>query len=323
MRSRKHLPHPPHPVTRQQPLPGDVPRTAEVNPEETALQRAIMADSSYRVPDRDVGFIHGPNTVAVRLQLDYLKAELALREANIRHAVVVFGSTRLREPAVALKELQKAEQRLQSEPESATALAALKQAQQKMELSRFYEVGRELGRRVSEASRKQGEDCLVVMTGGGPGAMESANRGAAEAGGRTVGLNITLPHEQYPNPFVTPGLCFQFHYFAMRKLHFLHRAVALVALPGGFGTLDELSDALTLVQTRKISPMPIVLVGEQWWRQALNVDFLLESGMIDPEDLDLFWYAETAEEAWDSILQWHHDNGSDIFDGDGCSDSNL
>jgi uncharacterized protein (TIGR00730 family) len=315
MRSRKHLPHPPHPVTRQQPLPGDTPLTPEGNPETASQQRTIMANPSYRVPDHDISFIHGPDTVAVRLQLDYLKAELALREANIRHAVVVFGSTRLREPAVALKELEQAEAHLKLHTDDLQAQSALKAAQQKMELSRYYEVGRELGRRVAEASQQQGENCLVVMTGGGPGAMESANRGAAEAGGRTVGLNITLPHEQYPNPFVTPGLCFQFHYFAMRKLHFLHRAVALVALPGGFGTLDELSDALTLVQTRKIAPMPIVLVGETWWRQALNMDFLLESGMIDPEDLDLFWYAESAEEAWDSIVAWHHDNGSDIFDG--------
>jgi uncharacterized protein (TIGR00730 family) len=318
MRSRKHLPHPPHPVTRQQPLPGDAPLPLEQNPEAAGHQRAIMANASYQVPDRDAAFLHGPNTVAVRLQLDYLKAELAMREAQVRHTVVVFGSTRLREPEIAQQALETAQQHLQQHPNDAAAQANVKSAQQKVDLSRYYEVGRELGRYVAEASLSQAENCLVVMTGGGPGAMEAANRGAAEAGGRTVGLNITLPHEQYPNPYVTPGLCFQFHYFAMRKLHFMHRAVALVALPGGFGTLDELSDALTLIQTRKIAPMPVVLVGEAWWRQAVNMDFLLESGVIDPEDLELFWYADTAEEAWNSILAWHRDNGSDIFDGPGC-----
>jgi uncharacterized protein (TIGR00730 family) len=321
MRSRKHLPHPPHPVTRRQPLPGDTPLPLEQNPETAGHQRAIMANASYQVPDRDAAFLHGPNTVAVRLQLDYLKAELAMREAKVHQTVVVFGSTRLREPEAAQKELEAAQQHLQQDPGNPAIQTKVKSAQQKVELSRYYEVGRELGRCVAEASLAQAENCLVVMTGGGPGAMEAANRGAAEAGGRTVGLNITLPHEQYPNPYVTPGLCFQFHYFAMRKLHFMHRAVALVALPGGFGTLDELSDALTLIQTRKIAPMPVVLVGEAWWRQALNMDFLLESGVIDPEDLELFWYADTAEEAWNSILAWHRDNGSEIFDGAGCGTS--
>ncbi|HEX8779220.1 MAG TPA: LOG family protein, partial [Rhodanobacter sp.] len=154
---------------------------------------------------------------------------------------------------------------------------------------------------------------VAILTGGGPGAMESANRGASEAGAPTVGLNIALPREQYPNPYVTPGLCMQFHYFAMRKLHFMKRAVAIVALPGGYGTLDEVFGALTLIQTRKSAPIPIVLVGEDYWRRVFDVDYLLEAGSIDEEDRELFWYAETAEEAWQGILEWHVRNGSPLL----------
>jgi hypothetical protein len=158
------------------------------------------------------------------------------------------------------------------------------------------------------------EDCrLVVMTGGGPGIMEAANRGAFDVGGKSVGLNISLPHEQYPNPYVTPDLCVRFHYFALRKLHFLLRTRALVAFPGGYGTLDELFETLTLVQTRKISPVPIVLVGESYWRRAVDVDFLVDEGVIAEEDRELFWYAETAQEIWSGILRWHEANGTPLF----------
>ncbi|WP_456237845.1 LOG family protein [Mangrovicoccus ximenensis] len=146
---------------------------------------------------------------------------------------------------------------------------------------------------------------LVVVTGGGPGMMEAANRGASEAGARTAGLNITLPQEQYPNPYVTPELCFSFRYFGMRKLHFLMRARALVVFPGGYGTLDELFETLTLIQTRKIRPVPVVLVGRAFWERAVDFDFLVEEGVIDPEDRDLFWFAETAQEIWEDIRRWY------------------
>jgi hypothetical protein len=156
----------------------------------------------------------------------------------------------------------------------------------------------------------------VIVTGGGPGIMEAANRGAFDAKALTVGLNITLPHEQYPNSYITPELCFQFHYFAIRKLHFLLRARAMVAFPGGFGTLDELFETLTLMQTRKIKPMPIILVGESFWRKAVNIDFLVEEGVIDPEDKDLFWYAETAEEVWGGIVEWYRKKGEPLIGND-------
>ena len=150
------------------------------------------------------------------------------------------------------------------------------------------------------------------MTGGGPGLMEAANRGAYDVSSKSIGLNINLPHEQYPNPYVTPELCFRFHYFALRKLHFLLRTRALVAFPGGYGTFDELFEALTLVQTRKIKPVPIVLVGEDYWRQAFDVNFLVEEGVIDEEDRELFWYAESAQDIWDGILQWHEANDTPL-----------
>jgi uncharacterized protein (TIGR00730 family) len=153
----------------------------------------------------------------------------------------------------------------------------------------------------------------VIMTGGGPGIMEAANRGAYDVGAKSIGLNIHLPHEQYPNPYITPDLCFRFHYFALRKLHFLLRAKALVAFPGGYGTFDELFETLTLVQTRTIQPVPIVLVGERYWRRAVDIDFLVDEGVIDPEDRELFWFAETAQEVWDGILSWHEVNGEPLL----------
>ncbi|MDE2501170.1 MAG: TIGR00730 family Rossman fold protein, partial [Alphaproteobacteria bacterium] len=157
----------------------------------------------------------------------------------------------------------------------------------------------------------KGPHCTIV-TGGGPGIMEAANRGAFDVKAETIGLNISLPHEQYPNPYITPELCFNFHYFAVRKLHFLLRARALVAFPGGYGTFDELFEALTLVQTRKMKPIPIVLVGEDYWRGAVDLDFLVAEGVIDPEDRELLWFAETAEEIWDSILRWYDMSGESL-----------
>ncbi len=153
------------------------------------------------------------------------------------------------------------------------------------------------------------------MTGGGPGIMEAANRGASEAGAKTIGLNITLPREQYPNPYLTPELCFQFNYFALRKLHFMLRARALLAFPGGYGTLDELFETLTLIQTRKIEPLPVVLVGETFWRKAINIDFLVDEGVIDEEDRNLFWYADTAEQIWNGLQEWYRKAGRELVPG--------
>lgn len=270
---------------------------------------AIMQDPSYVEADNDVDLLHRDETRGVRLQLDYIKAELTLRAQGIDRTIVIFGSTRLREPAAAERELATARQNATDRPEDGACRRALQLAERRLELSAYYDVGRQLGRLVGQC----GNPRLAVLTGGGPGGMEAANRGAFDVGAKSIGLNISLPREQYPNPYLTPGLCMRFHYFAMRKLHFVKRAAALVALPGGFGTMDELFCALTLIQTHKTAPIPVVLIGEAYWRKAFNADFLAEMGSIDEEDRELFWYAETAEEAWNGILAWHSQNGSPLL----------
>ncbi|MDE2280453.1 MAG: LOG family protein [Xanthomonadaceae bacterium] len=308
MNQHRHDPPPP-PRKRRTPLPWERPKARAEEPRVDERLRAIMQHPSYREADSDTAFLHQDAARGVRLQADYLKAELVLAAHGIERTVLVYGSTRLREPETARRELAAAQEAAGRQPGDATLARAAQLAGRREALSRYYEVGRELGRLVGHADVPG----LAVLTGGGPGAMESANRGASEAGAPTVGLNIALPREQYPNPYVTPGLCMQFHYFAMRKLHFMKRAAAIVALPGGYGTLDEVFGALTLIQTRKSAPIPIVLVGEDYWRRVFDVDYLLDAGSIDEEDRELFWYAETAEETWQGILDWHVRNGSPLL----------
>lgn len=307
------IPQPAHCIERREPLPWERPKPVEEEIETTARLHAIMQHPAYREADRDVDFLHTDATRGLRLQLDYLKAEQGLAAHDIRHAIVVFGSTRLREPDTARRELSAAHHGAAAHPGDPVRERTLRLAERRMDLSRYYEVGRELGRLVGRGGQGGADSRLVIMTGGGPGGMEAANRGAFEVGAKTAGLNITLPREQYPNPYLTPGLCFQFHYFALRKLHFMKCAAAIVALPGGYGTLDELFGALTLIQTRKIAPIPVVLIGEAYWRSVFDVEFLVDSGSIDAEDTELFWFAETAEEAWDGIRAWHKLNGSALF----------
>jgi len=275
--------------------------------------QAILESPSYREADEDVAFLNLDETRGVRLQIDYSKPELLLGQHHIRHTIVVFGSTRIPEPAASARHMQMLRDRQKEEPDNPELRQALAIAERLQAKSHFYEVAREFGRLVGEAGRNSVDGNLVVMTGGGPGMMEAANRGAYDVQAKTVGLNIRLPHEQYPNPYITPELCFRFHYFALRKLHFLLRAKALVAFPGGYGTFDELFETLTLVQTRKIAPLPIVLVGEAYWRQAVNFDFLVQEGVIDPEDRELFWFAESAEEIWEGILHWYRLSGNPLM----------
>lgn len=314
-RSSLRIPRPAHPTERRQPLPWQRPKAVEEEGSVEARLRAIMHDPAYLEADRDMAFLHSDVAQASRLQLDFLKSEMTLRKHGIRHTIVVFGSTRLREPATAARELEALRDELGKTPADDRLRRALRLAQQRLEMSKYYQVGHRLGQLVAEAGSGPQDSRLVVMTGGGPGGMEAANRGAFEVSAKTVGLNITLPNEQFPNPYLTPGLCFQFHYFAIRKLHFMLRARALVALPGGYGTLDELFTALALIQTRKVHPLPIVLIGESYWRRVLDVDYLVEMGVIDEEDTELFWYADSAEEAWEGICLWHEINGTDLFGG--------
>jgi uncharacterized protein (TIGR00730 family) len=268
--------------------------------------RDILNSPSYRVAYRDIEFLTSSKLRAARMELEHLKPELTLQEANISSTVVVFGSTRLVEPAVARRRLADAEARLAQSPEDPRLLRAVAQARRLETRSCYYEVARQFAALVAEASQREPPLDFVIMTGGGPGIMEAANRGAAESGARSIGLNISLPLEQQPNAYITPELCFQFHYFAIRKFHFLLRAMALVVFPGGFGTLDELFEVLTLRQTGRMQHIPVILVGRDYWKRVLDFQFLADEGVIADGDLELFRYAETAEAAWDIIRQFHH-----------------
>jgi uncharacterized protein (TIGR00730 family) len=298
---------------RSQPLPGSAPKPAHDDPTAPDRVAAILASPSYQPADRDPDFLEWDAVRGVRLAIDYQKAELLLEQNRIEHTIVVFGSTRIREPAAAARHVQECVAAAAGAPADAACALRLEAAQRLEAKSHYYDIAREFGRLVGQAPTGSGGGRIVVMTGGGPGIMEAANRGASDTGAKTVGLNITLPHEQFPNPYVTPDLCFSFHYFAIRKLHFLNRARALVAFPGGFGTLDELFETLTLVQTRKMPAVPVVLVGRAYWQRVFDVEFLVSEGTIDPEDRELFGYAETAAEAWRMICRWHAAAGTPGF----------
>jgi len=266
----------------------------------------IVKSPSYRVAYKDMDFLASPRLRPIRMQLELLKTELAFHEQGIRSTIVVFGGTRIVEPALAQEHLERAEARLADTPDDPRRQRAVARAQRIVDKCRYYEIARQFAELVSSSCQVQGNCVYVVVTGGGPGIMEAANRGAYDVGAKSVGLNIRLPMEQKPNPYISPELCFQFHYFAMRKFHFLLRAKALVVFPGGFGTLDELFDALTLRQTRRMQDIPIIMFGRKFWERVIDFRYLADEGTIDDEDLDLFRYAETAEEAWEIIRQFHH-----------------
>jgi len=273
------------------------------------MTRAIVQSPVYRKAYHDPDFMNREELRPVRMQLEILKPEMKLTELDIRSTVVVFGSARIRPLDQAKKYLAQIRRKAKAKPRSKPLKTRVKAAEKLLELSRYYEEARRFARLVTKASQADKKRDFVVVTGGGPGIMEAANRGAWEAGGKSIGLNITLPHEQDPNPYMTPELSFQFHYFALRKMHFMMRARALVAFPGGFGTMDELFEALTLVQTSKKHRLPIILVGREHWSRVVNVDTLVEEGMIWPEDKQLYKIVETAEEAWDSIRKYWRSHG--------------
>ncbi len=309
------FPAPARTHARKEPLPWHRPKEAEDDPEAWARVQTIMESQTYLQADEDVDFLDSYNTRGVRLQIDYLKPELQLERQGIKHTIVVFGSTRIKEPQAIARKHQGLKKALAAHPHNKTLKKQVAVSAGLLKKSHYYETARELGRLVGAGGKGPDDNRLTLITGGGPGIMEAANRGAFDINAISAGLNITLPHEQFPNPYISPDLCFRFHYFAIRKLHFLLRAKALVAFPGGFGTIDELFEALTLVQTRKIKPLPVILVGEEYWRQAINVDFLADEGVIDLEDRELFWYAENAEEIWQSILQWYEQSELSLFTG--------
>ncbi len=273
-------------------------------PDRTAQQDS----SSFVLDERDIPFLARPELRPVRLQLELLKPDLLMREQGIIGTIVVFGSARVPAPEDAARYLADAEAAAGAQPGDAAAQQKLAAAKRLATYSGWYDEARKFAATVSQ-SCQVGRQCdYVMITGGGPGIMEAANRGADDVGAKSIGLNIMLPFEQQPNPYIHPDLCFDFHYFAMRKMHFLMRARALVFFPGGFGTLDEMFESLTLMQTRKISPMPCVLVCRAYWEKLLDFDFLVQEGMIAAADLSLFTYAETADGAWAAIQNWYADH---------------
>jgi uncharacterized protein (TIGR00730 family) len=295
-------------------LPWEHPKLQEEDPEALKLIKKIMSSPTYVMSEKDMEFMSSYEARGVRLELDYLKPELKMKEYGIEHTIVVFGSARIVERETALKRLRTIEKMLHKKPDDRALLRELYIAERMVGKSIYYEDARNFGKLVGK-SGKTAEDCRVtLMTGGGPGIMEAANRGSFDVGAKSIGLNIKLPHEQFPNPYITPDLCFLFHYFAIRKLHFLNRAKALVVYPGGFGTFDELFETLTLIQTKKTNDIPVVLVGKSYWEKAIDFDFLKDEGVIAPDDINVFHYADNAQEAWDHILSWHEGQGKPLFD---------
>jgi len=294
-------------------FPWKHPKLKEEDPQSLELIKNVMESPTYTMAEKDMEFLGSYEARGIRLELDYLKAELKMNEYGIDHTIVVFGSARIVERETALKRLAHIEKIVSKEPENRTFLRELYIAERMVGKSIYYDDARKFGALVGK-SGKTVDDCSVtLMTGGGPGIMEAANRGAHDVGAKSIGLNIKLPHEQYPNPYITPDLCFLFHYFAIRKLHFLNRAKALVVYPGGFGTFDELFETLTLIQTQKTEEIPVVLIGKRYWQKSIDFEFLKEEGVIAPEDMDIFYFADNAEEAWEYILAWHQNKGKPLY----------
>ena len=265
------------------------------------VQTPQTTHPAYKLAFQDTDFLLRQDLRPVRFQLELLKPELLLDEARIASTFVFYGSARIPEPAKAevLREVAADEE-------------SRRIADRLIEKARYYEVARELARLASRAPHDlEGRRHFVVCSGGGPSIMEAANRGAADEGAESIGLNIVLPHEQTPNPYVTPGLSFQFHYFALRKMHFLLRARAIAVFPGGFGTFDETFELLTLIQTGEVSPRRVLMHGREFWERVVKFDALAEEGVISRKDLKLFHFVETAQEGWDYVRKWWRDRPLD------------
>ena len=251
---------------------------------------------SYKFAFDDEAFLSRRETIGIRFELELLKPEILLNEHGIEHTITVFGSTRFISH----------EQALELEAKASTS-AEMAKAKKALLHSQYYESAREFGGLVAQynATQKEASNKLYICTGGGPGIMEAANRGAFEGGDQTIGFNISLPREQHPNPYISPGLSFRFHYFALRKMHFMLRARAIVAYPGGFGSFDELFEVLTLIQTKKVVRIPVILVGKSFWNEMVNFKQMVKFGVIDEDDMNIIHFVETAQEAWKLIQDWY------------------
>ncbi|ANI99223.1 3-isopropylmalate dehydrogenase [Polynucleobacter wuianus] len=269
--------------------------TEFLNLHKTQMAEDDSADS-YKFAFDDEAFLSRRETIGIRFELELLKPEILLKEHGIEHTITVFGSTRFisRERA----EVQVRDAKTSGESEA---------AKKALLHSQYYESAREFGSLVAQynTTQKQAADKLHICTGGGPGIMEAANRGAFESGDKTIGFNISLPREQHPNPYISPGLSFRFHYFALRKMHFMLRARAIVAYPGGFGSFDELFEVLTLIQTKKVVCIPVILVGKTFWNEMVNFNQMVQFGVIDEADMKSIHFVETAQEAWKVIQEWY------------------
>jgi hypothetical protein len=271
--------------------------TAEEEAQVAAPQgRYDGPESAYRLAFTDTEFLLKEELRPVRMQLELLKPEMVQARLGIESTIVIFGSARIAPPEQARTRLDEA--MALGDP------AAVRRAEVQLGMSGYYEEARRFAALVTDRSRRL-DTPIYVVTGGGPGIMEAGNRGAHDVGGKSIGLNIVLPHEQAPNPYITPELCFQFHYFALRKMHFLMRSIALVCFPGGFGTLDELFETMTLIQTGKSRKRPILMFGREFWEKLINFRHLVDTGMISPGDLGLFHFVETAEEAWARLAEYY------------------
>jgi len=267
---------------------------------------AILESPTYKIAHEDPDLLNSNDMRGVRMLLEITKPDLYLETAGIESTIIVFGGARIVDKDTAEQRLKEAEQNLNENPDSSTMRRKFLHAQHFVELSRFYDAAQEfayLASRHGQANKEQSHRCAshVIVTGGGPGIMEAANRGAFEAGCRSIGLNITLPFEQHPNSYITPDLCFKFNYFSLRKFHFVMRSIAAILFPGGFGTLDELFELLTLRQVGTKGSMPIVLFGTEFWTKLVDFDYLAEMGLISDKDLALIRFSDSAEEAWDYI----------------------
>ncbi|HZL90097.1 MAG TPA: prepilin peptidase [Pirellulaceae bacterium] len=264
---------------------------------------------SYLLAYEDEEFLRRAELRPVRMQLELLKPEMILTEENVTSTIVVFGSTQIVEPVEAQRRLAAAKEALAREPDNPACRRAAQRAERLAAKSRFYDAAREFARITAKACQGNVQCDYVIVTGGGPGIMEAANRGAHDIGAKSIGLNITLPQEQTPNSYITPELCFQFHYFALRKMHFLLRARALVIFPGGFGTMDELFEVLTLRQTNRMQEIPVILYCREYWERAIDFQFFADEGVIADSHLNLIQFAESPQEAWELIARFHKHAG--------------
>ena len=304
MTKKKPDSRPPEPPAKACPILPDTVLGDDVALVAENMER-ILASPSYLLAQEDHALLAREEMRGVRMLLELGKPELALQADKIHSTVIVFGGTQIVERTAAERRLSEARRALAATPGDRQAAREVERSQRLLDHAHYYDSARQFAKLVSIDNQCESQRDYVVITGGGPGIMEAANRGAFDVACKSIGLNIKLPAEQQPNPFITPELCFQFKYFALRKFHFILRAAAVVLFPGGFGTLDEMFETLTLRQTHRMQPVPIILFGRDYWSKVIDFQFLADSGVIADHHLDLFTYAETPEEAWQQILDFH------------------